>query len=89
MSTIYSDVSGDHRFWKPIDDPKGTEKDRARKIVSIPIALKQVENQQIISVAKGVSIAINRILPGDFLIQDIKVAKSYNNLVARVINIAM
>ena len=89
MSVISSNVDqGDTRFWKAIDDPKGDDSNPPSKVISIPIALKEEENQSEFHFPKGVTIAVNKIGEGDFLPQDIEAVKAYNCLVARVIDIA-
>jgi len=88
LSTIYSNVIGDPRFWKPIDDPKGDESDPPTRAVSIPIVKRVEENSQENVLPKGVVIAINKEGQRNFSTHDVSIVKAYNNLVTRVIDIA-
>ena len=85
MSTINSNIEkGDTRFWSVLDDPKGDEDNPPGRIVAIPIQLKEQGS----NLARGVIVAVKKIDSGEFLISDVEAAKSYNNLAARIIDIA-
>ena len=72
------------RFWKPTDDPQGTEADPAKTIICMPI----VSLTDGAPIQKGVTIAINRDEAGEFELQDIEAGRAYNSILARIIDLA-
>lgn len=86
LSAIYAeDGEADIRFCKEVDDPKGDEADRARKVLAVPI-LESQDSSKGFKLPKGVITVVNRPDDKEFDIEDIETFKAYSSLVAQVVD---
>ena len=71
-----------------MDDPNGNEINPPKEIVAIPILVNNEKEKSQFLFPRGVVVAVKEIGKGQFLREDIDAVKSYNSLVAKIIDIA-